>query len=61
MGAGKWKLVDIASILATGHEAGVTPQGETREEAEKRFSTLLLRGDPTRPWAPRTCPRNDNG
>ena len=45
-GSGKSKLVDIASILATGHEAGVTAQGETREEAEKRVSTLLMRGDP---------------
>jgi hypothetical protein len=45
-GAGKSKLVDIASILATGHEAGVTAQGEDREEAEKRLSTLLMRGDP---------------
>ena len=44
-GSGKSKLVDIASILATGHEAGVVAQGETREEAEKRFSTLLMRGD----------------
>ena len=45
-GAGKSKLVDIASILATGHEAGVTAQGEDREEAEKRLSALLMRGDP---------------
>jgi hypothetical protein len=45
-GAGKSKLVDIASILATGHEAGVTAQGEDREEAEKRLSSLLMRGDP---------------
>jgi hypothetical protein len=45
-GAGKSKLVDIASILATGHEAGVTAQGEDRAEAEKRLSTLLMRGDP---------------
>jgi hypothetical protein len=44
-GSGKSKLVDIASILATGHEAGVTPQGEDREEAEKRLSSLLMRGD----------------
>jgi hypothetical protein len=44
-GSGKSKLVDIASILATGHEAGVTAPGETREEAEKRLSTLLMRGD----------------
>jgi putative DNA primase/helicase len=40
------KLVDIVCILAAGHEAGVTAPGETREEAEKRFATLLLRGDP---------------
>jgi hypothetical protein len=45
-GSGKSMLVDIACIVATGHEAGVTAQGETREEAEKRISTLLLRGDP---------------
>jgi hypothetical protein len=44
-GSGKSKLVDIASILATGHEAGVTAQGEDREEAEKRLSSLLMRGD----------------
>jgi hypothetical protein len=45
-GAGKSKLVDIASILATGHEASVMAQGEDREEGEKRLSALLLRGDP---------------
>jgi hypothetical protein len=45
-GSGKSKLIDIASILATGHEAGVTAQGEDREEAEKRLSALLMRGDP---------------
>jgi hypothetical protein len=45
-GSGKSKLVDIACILATGHEAGVTAQGEDREEAEKRLSSLLMRGDP---------------
>jgi putative DNA primase/helicase len=39
------RLVNIASILATGHEAGVTAPGETREEAEKRLSTPLMRGD----------------
>lgn len=44
-GAGKSKLVNIASILATGHEAGVTAPGETREEEEKRLSTPLMRGD----------------
>jgi putative DNA primase/helicase len=45
-GAGKSKLVDLASILATGHEAGVVAQGENREEFEKRLSMLLMRGDP---------------
>jgi hypothetical protein len=45
-GSGKSKLIDIASIIATGHEAGVTAQGEDREEAEKRLSSLLMRGDP---------------
>jgi hypothetical protein len=43
-GAGKSKLVDIASILATGHEAGVVSPGEDREETEKRLAALLLRG-----------------
>ena len=45
-GSGKSMLVDIASILATGHEAGVIAQGENREEAEKRLSSTLMRGDP---------------
>jgi putative DNA primase/helicase len=39
-------LVEISSILATGHEAGVVAQGETREETEKRLSSMLMRGDP---------------
>ena len=38
-------LVDIASILATGHEAGVTAYGDP-EEGEKRLSSILMRGDP---------------
>jgi hypothetical protein len=45
-GVGKSMLVDIGSILATGHEAGVVAQGETREESEKRLSAILMRGDP---------------
>jgi hypothetical protein len=45
-GVGKSMIVDIASILATGHEAGVTALGETREEAEKRLASTLMRGDP---------------
>jgi hypothetical protein len=39
-------LVDISSILATGHEAGVIAQGESREEAEKRLAATLMRGSP---------------
>jgi hypothetical protein len=38
-------LVDIASIIATGHEAGVMSQGKTAEEFEKRLGALLMRGD----------------
>ena len=43
-GSGKSKLVDIASILATGHEAGVIAQGPHSEEFEKRLSTQLMKG-----------------
>jgi hypothetical protein len=43
-GSGKSNLVDIASILATGQEAGVTAQGNTEEEFEKRLSSALLEG-----------------
>jgi hypothetical protein len=45
-GSGKSKIVDIASILATGHEAGVVSLGQNQEEAEKRLSSMLMRGDP---------------
>ena len=44
-GSGKSMLVDIASIIATGHEAGVTAYGDP-EEGEKRLSAILMRGDP---------------
>ena len=44
-GSGKSMLVDIASILATGHKAGVTAYGDP-EEGEKRLSSVFLRGDP---------------
>ena len=44
-GSGKSMLVDIASILATGHKAGVTAYGDP-EEGEKRLSSMFLRGDP---------------
>lgn len=41
-GTGKSKLVDLASIIATGREAGVIGQGKTEEELEKRLGALLL-------------------
>jgi hypothetical protein len=45
-GSGKSSIVDIASILATGHEAPVIAQGKNADEFEKRLSTALMRGDP---------------
>jgi len=44
-GSGKSKLVDVASIVATGHEAGVIAQGSTEAELEKRLGATLLAGD----------------
>jgi len=44
-GAGKSKLVNIASIIASGHEAPVCTPGETKEEFEKRLGSQLLAGD----------------
>ena len=43
-GSGKSKLVDIASVLATGREVGVIQQGKSEEEDEKRIGSLLLSG-----------------
>jgi hypothetical protein len=43
-GSGKSKLVSIASIIATGHDAGVIAQGYTSEEFEKRLATQLMKG-----------------
>ena len=43
-GSGKSKLVSIASIIATGHDAGVIAQGHTPEEFEKRLATQLMKG-----------------
>src|SRR4051794_40004576 len=45
MGTGKSKLVDIASMIATGHEAPVLSQGKTEEEMEKRLGAALIAGD----------------
>jgi putative DNA primase/helicase len=43
-GSGKSKLVSSASIIATGHDAGVIAQGHTPEEFEKRLATQLMKG-----------------
>ncbi len=44
-GSGKSMLVDIASVIAAGREAGVIAQGKTEEELEKRLGALLLAGE----------------
>ena len=49
-GSGKSTLVDIACILATGREAGVTAQASTDEEDEKRLASALIAGDPVISW-----------
>jgi hypothetical protein len=45
-GSGKSKLVDIASVITTGREAGVIAQGRTEEETEKRLGSLFLDAAP---------------
>lgn len=45
MGTGKSKLVDLASMIASGHEAPVLAQGKTEEEMEKRLGAALIAGD----------------
>jgi hypothetical protein len=44
-GSGKTKLVNTASILATGHEAPAMNSGANEEEFEKRLACHLLAGD----------------
>jgi len=44
-GSGKSKLVDIATMIACGREAGVIAPGKTDEETEKRLGSLLFAGD----------------
>jgi putative DNA primase/helicase len=44
-GTGKSLLVDIASVIATGHPCPVISQGRTEEELEKRLGAALLAGD----------------
>jgi putative DNA primase/helicase len=43
-GSGKSKLVDVASVIATGREAGVIALAK-EEEFEKRLASVLLAGD----------------
>ena len=43
-GSGKSKLLDVNSLLGTGHVAPVFTIGETIEEQEKRVGGLLLEG-----------------
>lgn len=45
-GSGKSKLVDIASMIATGRPAGVISQGASAEEFEKQLGSVLLAADP---------------
>jgi hypothetical protein len=44
-GTGKSLLIDLISILLTGHRAPVTSQGKNEEEFEKRLGTALIAGD----------------
>ncbi len=44
-GSGKSKLVDITSVIATGHEAAVLAQGANDEELEERLASVLMAGD----------------
>lgn len=45
VGTGKSKLVDVASMFISGHEAAVITPGKTEEELEKRLGSMLLAGD----------------
>jgi putative DNA primase/helicase len=45
VGTGKSKLVDVASMFVSGHEAAVITPGKTEEELEKRLGSMLLAGD----------------
>lgn len=44
-GSGKSNLVDVASVLATGHAAAVTSTGGNPQEFYKRLSALVLAGE----------------
>ena len=43
-GSGKSLLVDICSILSSGHEAGVIAQGRDEAEDEKRLASEIMAG-----------------
>ena len=45
-GTGKSLLVDLVSIVKTGHPAPVIAQGRTEDETEKRLGATLIAGDP---------------
>jgi putative DNA primase/helicase len=46
-GSGKSLLMDVASMIATGHETPVMAQGRTAEEFEKRLAAAFIAGDAT--------------
>jgi hypothetical protein len=46
-GSGKSLLMDVASMISTGHETPVMAQGGTAEEFEKRLGAAFLAGDGT--------------
>jgi hypothetical protein len=43
-GSGKSLLVDLVSLILTGHTAAVLSQGKSEEELEKRLSAALIQG-----------------
>jgi hypothetical protein len=45
-GSGKTLLVELASVIATGHGCGPSEIGRTEEEAEKKISAILMDSDP---------------
>jgi putative DNA primase/helicase len=44
-GSGKGKIVDIATVIATGERAAVMAQGECEVELEKRLGSKLMAGE----------------
>ena len=57
-GSGKSKLVDVASMIASGTAASMISPGKTEEETEKRLGSQLLAGELShRDRQLRTAPR----